>query len=263
MVALIPARAGSKRCPGKNTRLLNGHPLIAYTIAAAKQADIFDQIAVCTDINEAELRHPVFAGVRLVFRWTASDDQADIVWITQALRSMNLWRSPMLTYAILRPTSPFRTAETIRRAYKRFRLPGSTEDSIRAVEPVKQHPGKMWEWMGPGYPITPLLNQKRPDGVPWHSSPTQTLPTFYAQNACLEMGWGANIWQHGTIHGRKVAPFFTEGYEGFDVNTEDDWRAAEALAAETPALLPPVSLEGLPADPQAQREADPGRSVAG
>jgi CMP-N,N'-diacetyllegionaminic acid synthase len=59
MVALIPARAGSKRCPGKNTRELAGHPLIAYTIAAAMESGVFATVWVCTDsraVAEAMLR---------------------------------------------------------------------------------------------------------------------------------------------------------------------------------------------------------------
>jgi hypothetical protein len=106
---------------------------------------------------------------------------------------------------------------------------------------VKQHPGKMWEWVGPGYPMTPLLSYSS-HGTPWHSSPTQTLPTFYIQNASLEMAWTRTVTQLGSIAGKRVLPFFTEGFEGFDLNTMDDWREAERLIAEGLVELPTVSL---------------------
>lgn len=160
---------------------------------------------------------------------------ADIAWIRQALKDLGFRPT---TFAILRPTSPFRTAETIQRAYREFTICDGTHDSLRAVEPVKQHPGKMWEWAGPGYPITPLLRGTRSDGVPWHSCPTQTLPTMYVQNSSLEMAYTANVEAHGTIHGRKVIPFFTTGVEGFAIDDMDDWARAERLILERLQPLP-------------------------
>jgi CMP-N,N'-diacetyllegionaminic acid synthase len=91
--------------------------------------------------------------------------------------------------------------------------------------------------------MTPVCDASRSDGTPWHSSPTQTLPPVYVQNASLEMAWTYVVKQFGTIAGRKIAPFFTEGYEGFDINTpDDDWREAERLIAEGLVDLPSLTL---------------------
>lgn len=236
MVALIPARAGSKRIPGKNTKLLAGHPLIAYTIAAAQESGVFSEILVCSD-DDAALKVARLHGIGTHFRHPVSDDQPDVAWVGDAVA----FASGFEQFAILRPTSPFRTAATIRRAFDRFRRTPDI-DSLRAVQPVTQHPGKMWSWEGPGYPITPLLGYTRSDGTPWHSSPTQTLPTFYIQNASLEMAWTRTVTQLGSIAGKKVLPFFTDGYEGFDLNTMDDWREAERLIAEGTVALPALAL---------------------
>ena len=234
MIALIPARAGSKRCPGKNTRLLNGYPVIAYTMAAARQSGVFDAIVLATD-DESLMR--AWPDCLLYRRAPVPDDQADIEWVRGALKCPDV--RPR-NFAILRPTSPFRTAAMIQRAYEEFMAMADCGDSIRAVEPVTQHPGKMWEWVGPGYPMTPLLSGKRSDGVPWHSCPTQTLPPVYVQNSSLDMGYTANIEAHGTIHGRKVQPFFTKGYEGFSIDTEKDWDDSTWIAACYPEILPHV-----------------------
>ena len=78
--------------------------------------------------------------------------------------------------------------------------------------------------------------------------PTQTLPTVYVQNASLEMAWSYVVPAFGTISGTKVLPFFTEGYEGFDVNTEDDWREATRLVRDGLVALPALGAQ-TPATP--------------
>ena len=246
MIAFIPARGGSQRVPRKNIRVLGEHPLIAYSIASAFDSGVFDAIYVSTE--DAEIASIARGyGAQIIDRppHLADNTATDADWLRHALQVLN--NPPLVTWAILRPTSPFRAAATIRRAWTVFRQ-HDTADSIRAVERVTQHPGKMWSWMGDGYPLRPLLDHKHPDGTPWHSSPTQTLPAYYVQNACLEMGHGSNIWTHGTIHGRKVAPFFTTDHEGLDVNSERDWRLAEALIASGEAALPPVSVAPVSCD---------------
>ena len=240
MVALIPARAGSKRVPGKNTRLLAGQPLIIYTIAAAQQSGVFSEIMVCSDdIKVWALGVLPSMSMQMQCRSPVSDQQPDIEWVRNTLQ---LIRPRPDNFAILRPTSPFRTAETIQRAYKVFQAMAECGDSIRAVEPVKQTPYKMWTWEGAGMPIRPLFDLKHPDGTPFHSSPTQSLPVVYVQNSSLEMSWTANVEVHGTIHGRKVGPFFTGGYEGFAIDTEADWREAVRLVETGEARLPPLTV---------------------
>ena len=76
--------------------------------------------------------------------------------------------------------------------------------------------------------------------IPRHSSPSQFHPTVYAQNASLEISWTCNVTGKGSISGDIIKPFFTQGYEGFDVNTEDDLILAEALIARGLAQLPEV-----------------------
>lgn len=244
MIALIPARAGSKRIPGKNTRALAGQPLLNYTLAAAKASGVFTRIVLASDDPMAFGVSEAGGGVKFFVRESVSDAQADILWIRPVLHE---YRHE--AFAILRPTSPFRTAATIRRAFAQFTRPDSTADSIRAVQPVKEHPGKMWT-VRDGV-LMPLLTGIRADGVPWHSCPTQSLPRIYVQNSSLEMGWTANVEVHGTIHGRKVAPFFTEGYEGYSLDDPADWATAERLIADGAVELPPVAVARLSSPPAA------------
>jgi N-acylneuraminate cytidylyltransferase len=247
MVALIPARAGSTRVPGKNTRRLNGHPVIAYTIAAARQSGVFTAVLVCTDDPEVAAIVGDYGATACVHRAPVPDDQPDQVWVEAALRA---WRQE--AFAILRPTSPFRGAATIRRAYRIFCQMNDCTDSLRAVRPVTEHPYKMWRSAGPvgyepAYALIPLHPGAHPDGTPWHSSPTQSLPTFYVQTSALEMAWTRCVEGHGTIAGRKISPFLTTGLECVTIDTEADWDHVVALARAQPDGLPAVAVAGLSA----------------
>ena len=118
-VALIGARAGSERVPGKNVRRLAGHPLLAYAIETARQAAVFDRIVVSTDTEE----------IAKVARWYGADvpflrpaeyataTSPDIEWIA--------WTLPRLEerydlFAIVRATNPFRGPDTIRRGLEQL-----------------------------------------------------------------------------------------------------------------------------------------------
>ena len=234
IIALIPARGGSKRVPGKNVRPLAGHPMLYYTIAAARQSGIFSGIYVSSDdpriLYMAELR-----GATPVERPPefATDTSPDIEWIDHFFGAQDVKAD---AFAILRPTSPFRTAETIRRAWAEFQETQPC-DSIRAVE-KGPNPFKTW-WLIDGE-LTPIVYSD-PKKTPLHSSPSQMADvTWYVQNASLEISWTRNVTEWGSISGSVIKPFFTTGYEGFDINTEDDFILAEALIERGLATLPEV-----------------------
>jgi CMP-N,N'-diacetyllegionaminic acid synthase len=234
-VGLVPARAGSERVPGKNVLLLAGHPLIAYSIAAAHESAIFGSVVVSTDSEEiAEIARRYGAevpGLRPAEMSTSTS--YDIEWVQHVMRGRD-----EEVFAILRPTSPFRTPQTIRRALERLVELGDRADSIRAVEPARQHPAKMWTLDGDL--LEPLLPQ--PEGeTPLHSRQYQALPTVYAQNSSLELAWSRVLGEPvPTISGSRVAPFFTEGAEGFSIDYPEDIERAERILAGGEGTLPAV-----------------------
>jgi CMP-N,N'-diacetyllegionaminic acid synthase len=238
-VALIPARSGSKRVADKNVRLLNGHPLIAYTIAAALQSNVFSDVIVSTDSEKyAEIAR--YYGAQVPFLRPvdyAGDKSPDIEWIEYTLKRFQDEGRQYSCFSILRPTSPFRQAQTIERAWNEF-MSEEGVDSLRAVEKCEQHPGKMW--VKRGNRLLPLLPLTPPE-QPWHSSQYAALPEVYVQNASLEIAWTRVVLDSHTIAGWVVMPFITEGYEGFDVNLPYDWQYAEALLNAGNVTLPVIS----------------------
>ena len=241
IVALIPARSGSKRVPDKNVRPLSGHPLVAYTIAAAQESGIFSAVIVSTDSESyADIaRHYGAETPFLRPAELAGDLSPDIEWLEYTLTRLGEEGRRYDCFSLLRPTSPFRLPETIRRAWIAF-LAEAGVDSLRAVEKCSQHPGKMWVVRGNRMmPLLPL----GPAEQPWHSSQYQSLPEVYVQNASLEIAWTRVVFEERTIAGHVLMPFFTEGYEGFDVNSDYDWHLAEHLVAQGEALLPLVTQQ--------------------
>jgi CMP-N,N'-diacetyllegionaminic acid synthase len=242
-VALVPARSGSERVPGKNVRLLAGHPLMAYAIATAQQSDVFESVVVSTDSEE----------IAAVARWYgaavpflrppeyATATSPDIEWLTFTLQRLG---ADVEVFAIIRATNPLRGPDVVRRGMEQL-LATPEADSIRAVELVKQHPGKMWVLADDSRTMTPLLEQADLE-VAWHAGQYQALPPVYVQNSALEVAWSRVVAETGTREGRVVSPFLTQGFEGLNVDDEDDWARAEELVASGRASLPVVGRDPYP-----------------
>jgi len=223
--------------PGKNVAPLAGHPLLAYAIAGAHESGVFEDVVVSTDSDEiaevAERYGATVPGLRPAA--ISNGTSPDIEWVLHVMAG----RTEAL-FSILRPTSPFRTGKTIRRAFDRLVALGDRADSIRAVEPARQHPGKMWTFDGDL--LEPLLPQAE-GSTPTHSLQYHSLPTVYVQNSSLEIAWSHVLAAElPTISGVRVAPFFTEGWEGFSVDYPGDLELAEQAVERGEAALPAVAL---------------------
>ncbi len=236
-LALIPARGGSERVKHKNIRNFCGKPLIAYTIAAAKESGCFDRILVSSD-DTTTLDIAAGYGVDCVRRPEefATATSSDIEWVTHALAAQAKSGPKVDNFSILRPTSPFRSARSIQVGVGIWDSWNRQYTSLRAMQPVAQHPGKMWKIVGLN--AYPLIMQ--PEGQPYHDSQYKSLPLVHVQNAAFEIASIGTPEIFGTISGDTVFPYEMEGLEGFDINTELDWEFGEWLVETGKVELPDV-----------------------
>lgn len=237
LIALIPARSGSLRVRGKNIRPLAGHPMIAYSIAAAKASGLFQRIIVSTD-SELYRRIAEHYGAEAPFLRPmefATSTSPDIEWIKHCLENLN---GSYDAFAKLNPTSPFRMPTTIQRAWEQF-LSTPDADSLRAVELCHEHPGKMWV-VGDKF-MSPFIDQSDME-VAWHARQYQDLPKVYIQNSSLEIVWTRVVRETNTREGKRIIPFFTEKAEGFSIDYEHDWILAEHMIQTQSAILPKVEM---------------------
>lgn len=240
VVALIPARSGSKRIPNKNIKALGGHPLMAYSIVAAIQSGVFSKVVCATDSEEyaSVARHYGAYVPKLRPDDISGDHSPDIVWVKWALSTLSSNGFHFDAFSILRPTNPFRLPSTIVKAWNLFRK-SDNADSLRAVQKCSEHPGKMWVLNESS--MTPFLPWSI-DNVPWHSNQYASLPDVYVQNASLEIAWSRVALERDSISGSSIVPFISEGFEGHDLNNLVDWVVAEDLIHTGKAQLPAISI---------------------
>ena len=240
IVALIPARSGSERIKDKNIRLLNGHPLIAYTISSALNSNAFDDVVVSTDSEEYK-NIADYYGARVIIRpkEISGANSPDIQWVIHVMDELKIKGKEYELFSILRPTSPFRRSRTIQRAIKSFNN-SKDADSLRAVEVCSQHPAKMW-YISKNK-MQPILNGHI-DGVPWHSCQYSSLPSVYVQNASLEIARTRMMYELHSISGKRIMPFLTFESEGYDINREKDWIYAEHLIESNKQICPTINID--------------------
>jgi N-acylneuraminate cytidylyltransferase len=232
IIALIPARGGSERIPRKNTRMLAGHPLIAYAIAGARNAGIFDGIYVSTEDEETQdIALKYGAGVIKRPKKYSTWKSPDWEWINHALKNKKLGKADM--FVILRPTNPFRQAYTIRWAVNRFISRQKRADSLRTVRLVTETPFKMWlldkhidldpVWM------SPLCNDWESWIGPGFDLQTSVLPDVYIQTGCIQIFTRRTVDIYKNQTGVWILPAITDEQDAFDINTEADWQMAEQM----------------------------------
>lgn len=233
-IAIIPARAGSQRIPGKNVRVLAGHPLLAYSIAASLSSGVCDRVVVSTDSDEiADIARTYGAEVPGLRPEDMSGPKAhDIAFLRHAMEEWIPGSEEQL-WVIARPTSPLRSGLSIRSAREAL-LSNDWADSLRSVRPVSEHPGKMWRVSESGEATTYL------DQGGAYNGPTQDLEPLFVQASSLEIVRRGPAIAQNSIAGARVLAFFLPEHESLDVNSEADWELLEHRVRQQPGLLPKI-----------------------
>lgn len=229
ILALIPARGGSKGIPRKNIRLFAGYPLIAWSIAAAKQSELVTRIIVSTDDEEIAAVAREYGAETPFLRPAelAQDGTTDLPVFEHALKwleELEEYRPDIIVQ--LRPTSPVRPRGMVDDALH-ILLEHKNADCVRGVVPAGQNPFKMWRFNGEGKPLHPLLEV---DGITEpYNAPRQSLPPVYWQTGQIDAIRIATITQKGSLTGDVIYPLVIDPKYTVDIDTLSDWAKYEAL----------------------------------
>jgi N-acylneuraminate cytidylyltransferase len=229
VLALIPARGGSKSIPRKNIRPFAGHPLIACSIAAALAAETVDRVIVSTDDEEiAEISRRYGAETPFLRPGECSQDNTpDLPVFQHALRWLQQHEGYHPDIVLqLRPTSPLRRVRHIDEAI--YQLVAHPEgDAVRAVIVPFQNPFKMWRIAADGF-MQPLGEALGVAHEPYNQ-PRQALPEVYWQTGYVDAAWTDTILTKNSMTGERILPLVMEPSEWIDIDSPDDWRRAERL----------------------------------
>ena len=231
ILALIPARGGSKGIPRKNIRLFAGYPLIAYTIAAALQAETVTRIIVSTEDEEiAEVARkygadtPFMRPVEL-----AADQTTDLPVFQHALN----WLAEHENYhpeivLHLHATSPFRPLGFVDRAVRLLQDDPDAE-CVRSVVSPGQNPYKMWRIDAQSGRLLSLITVQGIDEP--YNYPRQSLPAVYLQTGHANAIRPATI-LGGSMTGKAILPLIIDARYDVDMDTIADWERGEWVMAQ-------------------------------
>lgn len=221
VLAIIPARSGSKSVVDKNIRLIAGKPMIAYSIEHGLKAECIDRVIVSTDSEKyADIARKYGAEVPFIRPAEyATDTALDIDVFRHALTFLkeNEGYEPEIVVQ-LRPTYPIRRISDIEAMVKYMREHPDV-DSMRCIAPAKEVAYKMWFKDDDGM-LSPIMT----DIPECYNMPRQQLPKIYYQNACIDVVRASVILEQNSMSGKKIAGY--EMDENFDIDTEEEFKKA-------------------------------------
>jgi len=220
VLAVIPARIGSKGIYHKNIRPFAGYPLIAWSIAAAQKATLVSNMVVTTDSQEiAEVARKYGAYTILRPSWLGEDDTHDLDVFIHLLS--HSWAEPPEYLVQLRPTSPIRPTNMVDDAIKML-WSRSTASSLRAVTEATQNPFKCWTISnGVLNPIAPFPNELS-------NKPRQLLPQAFWQTGHIDVMRTSQTIEVGMMSGYEVIPMLVDQEYVADLDNGRQWQVAEA-----------------------------------
>lgn len=229
VLAIIPARGGSKSIPRKNVRLFAGHPLLAFSIAAALQAETVTRTIISTDDEEmAQIARSLGAEAPFIRPAEhAQDNTLDLPVFEHALTWLAKHEGYKPDIVVqLRPTSPLRPRGLVDEAVQLL-LKNPKADSARGVVPSGQNPYKMWRVDTDGV-MQPLLKVK---GIAEpYNAPRQQLPAAFWQTGHVDAIRSSVILKKHSMSGDVILPVMVDPAYTVDIDTMSDWQRGEWLA---------------------------------
>ncbi|MBI2108799.1 MAG: acylneuraminate cytidylyltransferase family protein [Parcubacteria group bacterium] len=224
IIAIIPARGGSKGLPGKNIIPLGGKPLIAWSIEAAKKSKLIERVIVTTDdekiasvVKEYGAEVPFIRPAEL-----AQDDTPPDPVLRHTLQFLEEKEGVEPEIIVwLEPPCPFRTPEEIDAAIEMLQNDPKA-DSLRSVIEPFQNPFKSWTIEGKY--LRPLIEKK---GQVLHTGPRQKTQKVYWQNGALFLLKYDTIMKKGNFFGDNIIPYIMKSDRFVDIDKKEDLELAE------------------------------------
>ena len=221
-IAVIPARGGSKRITGKNIRNLCGKPLIAYTIEAARNTNLFEKIVVSTDNPEiAEIARQYKAEIPFMRDSKLSDDFTPVSAATTDVLLRLDPAGDIFGYVCqLMPNCPLRTATDIVESYRQM-VNSDANSQLSVVRYGWQNP---WWAMrrNEKYILEPVFSD-------YITARSQDLPELFCPTGAIWWARTNVIRREGTYHIPNRTGWEISWEHGIDIDTEDDWAIAEVV----------------------------------
>lgn len=229
ILAIIPARGGSKGIPGKNIKDFAGFPLIAYSIIAGLQSEWVTRVIVSTD-DEAIAQVARQYGAETPFsrpEQFAQDDTLDLPVAQHCLEWLaehEDYHPDMVVW--LRPTSPIRPLGCVDGAI-RLLQENPEADSVRGIVPAGQNPFKMWTIDNETQKMLPLLGVAGISEA--YNAPRQALPDVYWQTGHIDALWAKTVLEKHSMTGDFILPLMIEPRYTVDIDLPSDWQTAEQV----------------------------------
>ena len=230
VLAIIPARGGSKGIPRKNLAPFRGSPLVAHSIRHALESKTINRVLVSTD--DPEIRDvSLFHGAEAPFLRPpelAEDHVLDLPVFVHALRFLEEaegYRPEIVVH--LRPTTPHRKPSWIDDAV-RLLVARREADSVRSVSIPEKHPYRMFRIGADGY-LDPIMKHEHP--VPYLLR-RQDLPDIYYYNCVVDVTRPSTIFAKNSMTGERILPYVMDPSEVIDIDSPRDLVVAECLFGE-------------------------------
>ena len=239
ILAVIPARSGSKGLLDKNILLLKDHPLLSYSIVAATSADCVTRVICSTDSQKcAEIA--INYGAEVPFlrpKQYAQDDSTDFDVFFHLLKQLqqNENYNPDIVIQ-LRPTSPLRYPRMIDEAIQVFNN-SKNADSLRAISYPDHSPYKMWKIDKKNF-MKPLL--QIPNNPEPYNTNRQSLPEIYAQTGSIDVIRRTTITKKMSMTGTNILPFFIANKYFVDIDNQIGFSLCEILLNDLNCVKPTV-----------------------
>jgi N-acylneuraminate cytidylyltransferase len=210
VVAVIPARGGSKSIPKKNINNLCGFPLISYSICSARDAEFINRVVVSTDDFEiSEISKEYGAEVVMRPSQFATDISRDHELLNDVGLQLNLMDEDLIVF--LRPTHPIRNPKTLQKAFNLYLEGKENFDSLRSMKPSTELVFKTWCITESGKIIS-AFNPELTEIVDPSNAPRQILPKTYYQDGYIEIFPLKTVKKFANTLGMKFIPFLIEEF---------------------------------------------------